>query len=116
MAKKNSKTSDSVVTGLVEYLSETGQNEILGEVTGQLENLLDESKGADKILVTSCVSINRDQSEKIQNIINRLIKIRLPVENRVDKKLLGGLTIQVGDWYLDASISSELQNIKNQIS
>lgn len=113
--KKISATGSEVVSGLIDFLEESGRKDVLSEVTATLENLERESEGADKIIVKSFVSLTREQSEKLKEQINKLINQDLPLENIVEKKLLGGLTVQVGDWFLDASLSRELLNLKNVI-
>ena len=37
------------------------------------------------------------------------------VERQVDPDLLGGLQVRVGDWVFDASVRTQLNNLRNQI-
>lgn len=111
MKKKQGK-SNLVVSGLLDYLSETGQVKLLPEVAEELHSLLEESKKADQITVTSFLPLTQIQQSELKNILEELIKIDLPIKNQIDKKLLGGFTVKVGDWFLDSSLLYYLNNIK----
>lgn len=106
------KTSNLVVQGLLDYLKETGQVALITDVTQILENELIKTKKADKIEVISTVPMSQSQLRTLKTLINKLFKQSLPVENKIDKVLLGGFTIRVGDWFLDATLKRELQNLK----
>lgn len=107
MKKKNEKPN-LVVAGLLDYLNETSETRLLPEVTRELENLLRESKKAEEITIASSVLLTPSQNEKLKKILNKLLKVDLPIVNKVDKNLLGGFTIRMGDWFLDASLAQEL--------
>lgn len=110
--KKLSKTSSGVVTGLMDYLSETGQNEVLPEVADHLQDLITASKGADKIMVTSVIDLSVLQLKSLKQTICSIIGSNLPIENKTSKSLLAGFTVSVGDWFLDASLIKQLVNLK----
>lgn len=115
MTVKKSQTPDHVVSGLIDYLSETGQKEVLPEITGKLQELVDQSSGTNRIIVSSFTKLTDEQIAIIRQIIVGLIDVKLPVINTIDKKLIGGFTVQVGDWFLDASIVKQLQSLKAEI-
>jgi len=113
--QKSSKKINSIVVGLMDYLSETGSQELVSDIADSLTNLSDESKNAQEVVVTSVTTLAENQISELKKILSRLIKINLPIRNTQDKKLLGGLTIRVADWFLDASLSSELNDLKNKL-
>ena len=69
----------------------------------------------DKILITSVFKLSADQVDKIKKSINKILKVDLPVENKIDSKLMGGFTIKVNDWFLDSSIKHEIDLIKRSL-
>ncbi|OGF99920.1 hypothetical protein A2Y99_02985 [Candidatus Gottesmanbacteria bacterium RBG_13_37_7] len=109
--KKKDKHSNFVVSGLLDYLTETNQTTLLPEVARELQFLTEESKKADAIIVTSSVALTAKQYEYLVTVLKTLLNINLPLRNIVDKKILGGLTIKVGNWYLDATLIKEINNI-----
>lgn len=113
--KKISKTTKGVVSGFINYLSDTHQDFCLPEVTDQLQHLINQAKIVKKIIVTSSIHLTDEQIIKVQQIIVNMLGINIPVENKINKHLLGGLTISVGDWLLDASLSRQLKNLKKSL-
>lgn len=111
MKKRKNKTN-FVVSGLLDYLTETGQTKLLQKVTEELANLLQESKKADVIIVTSSINLSDKQIENIKNILYKFLDVELPVVNEIDKKFLGGFTVKVGDWFMDASLLHQVKNLK----
>jgi F-type H+-transporting ATPase subunit delta len=114
--KKISKTTKGVVSGFISYLSNTHQDYCLPEVTDQLQHLINQAKDVKKIVITSTVNLTKDQITQAKKIIINLLGIDVPVENKINKNLLGGLTISVGDWLLDASLSRQLINLKTSLN
>jgi F-type H+-transporting ATPase subunit delta len=115
MKKKTSSESSQVVEGIVDFLSESGKSELLPSVTQDLEDLVDESKKANEIIVTSARGMSTSQLEKLQKIINTYLDRDLPVQNQIDSALLGGFSVKVGDFFLDATITNEIQNLKRRL-
>lgn len=115
MKKKSNRKPDLVVAGLLDYLKETGETKILPEVARELEKLLKESKTAEAITIYSYTYLESYQLEKLTNIIRKLINSDLPVFNSIDKSLLGGFTIKVGDWFLDASLAGQLNYLNKAL-
>ena len=113
--KKRKNNTNFVVSGLLDYLTETGQTKLLPKVTEELTNLLQESKKADAMIVTSSVDLSDKQIENIKNILYKFLDVELPVVNEIDKKLLGGFTVRVGDWFMDASLLQQVKIFKKMM-
>ncbi len=111
--KKKSTKSNLIVSGLLDFLSETGDDKILPEITNELNRLLQESKKADTIIVTTCIPLSSFQHKSLCQNLKKILHTDLPIKNLIDKKLIGGFTIKVGNWFLDASIAKEITNIRN---
>lgn len=107
--------SNTITQGLLDYLSETGRRAMLPEVTQQLQNLLDESDRIKEIIVVSIQPLESGQLNDLKKTIAKLLDINLPVVNRIDKHLIGGFTIKIGEWFLDASVVRQLQELKKQL-
>ena len=110
--KKKTKTSNIVVSGLLDYLSETGQTGLLPQVTAELQDLVKKPSEAKEIVITSFLPLTPQQQDTFGTTVQKLINMNLPLVTKIDKKLLGGFTISVGDWFLDASLARELRNLK----
>ena len=116
MKKNNQKnSSDIVIAGVLDYLSETGRENLLPEVADSLEELVNKSRKAEVIEIRSAISLRPEHENDLKEIIQKKFKLDLPVKNVIDKSLLGGFTIRVGDWFLDASLSNQLNKLKQSL-
>lgn len=109
------KKSNLVTAGLLDYLSETNQREILPQVTEQLHSLVEESHKIKEITVCSPVVLTLDQQAVLKNSLKKMLNIQLPIVNKIDKKLIAGFTVKIGDWFLDASLSREIKDLKKKL-
>lgn len=113
--KKLSRKSNLVTKGLLEYLKETGKEKLIDEVAQSLGHEISKSKTSQKIIVTSAVALTNDEKIQLQKILNQKLQINFPLINKIDKNLIGGFTIKIRDFFLDASIAYELSNFKKHI-
>lgn len=113
--KKITSKSEAVLTGILDYLKETGDQALLPEVTKSLEKEILKLKETDEIIVTSAVKLTQQQIKNLQTTLKKILHVKLPVVNRIDKNLIGGFTVKINDWYLDASINRELLLLKRSL-
>ena len=52
--------------------------------------------------------------ERIMNIVKQTKGNQVELVEKVDKELIGGFILRVGDEQIDTSISKELRNLKNE--
>lgn len=112
MEKNVSKESKSLVTGILGFLTDSGKTNLLSSVAKGLDEVVDKSGRADKIVVTSSVPLTQIELELLKGIVCRFLKRDLPAVNKIDNHILGGFSIRVGDFFLDASLASELASMK----
>lgn len=113
--KQTSKDSKLVVQGLLGFLSDSGKTGLLSSVTDLLGEVVDKTKSAEEIIVTSQVTLTKEELGKIRQLVSHFLRRDIPAVNKVEKNLIGGFTIRVGDFFLDASLASELSNVKRLI-
>lgn len=109
------KNSDIVTAGVLEFLSETGRQSLLSDVAESLDELASKTRKAEKIEVTSVVSLKPDQEAIIKKVIQKTLNLDLPLKNNINKTLIGGFTLRVGDWFMDASLLYELNKLKQNL-
>ena len=69
----------------------------------------------DTIVVTSAVTMDTQQKQMLENLLKKKYGIEGRMEFRTDKKVLAGFTVNFNNWYLDASIARELNEMKKRI-
>lgn len=104
-----SSTSKAVTDGLLDFLVEKGDQNLLSEVTDSLEKEIAKTKETNEIVVTSPVHLTPLQLKKIKTVVQKKMRVKFPIINKIDKKLIGGFTLRINDWFLDSSISHQIE-------
>lgn len=110
--KKISSKSSQVLDGLLNYLDESHKEDLLPEVTKSLEEKMTKGKKENQIIVSSPIRLSEKQINQVKSVIYRKFGKKMPVQNKIERELLGGFTIRVNDWFLDASLNFQITNLK----
>jgi len=62
--------------------------------------------------VRSVVPLSLKQQQKLEVHLHKIIGEKITVVYEIDRKILGGFTVRLEDWFLDASLALDLQKIK----
>lgn len=114
MTKKRD-TSDTIVATLQDYLKEQSEDEILPEVLTKLKEIVSKTHKAREIIVTSAVPMREKDIASLQAMLKNIVRRDLPLVSRIEPALIGGFTVRIDDWYLDASIASQLTEMKRRL-
>ena len=72
--------------------------------------LNNEFKGIGKAFITTTIPMDKDLRDAVEKIVKDLSnKKHVELEEKVDKDLIGGFILNVGDRQIDASIKSKLK-------
>jgi len=66
--------------------------------------------------VVTAVPMNDETRASIVKEASRMTPFQVELKESVDSALIGGFVLRVGDKQLDASVSSQIKNIKRQLS
>ncbi|HKK16341.1 MAG TPA: F0F1 ATP synthase subunit delta [Gammaproteobacteria bacterium] len=83
----------------------------LSELTRQQISALRNQWGEppETILVTSACPLAEDRRHHLQQLLQKITGLALPVEYQQDADLMAGLRITIGAWVLDANIKDDLK-------
>jgi F-type H+-transporting ATPase subunit delta len=101
---------------LVNLLVERGRVATLARVIEQYESLLNAHRGIVVATVTSAVPLTDQESDAIRGRVESMAGATVELRTAVDPALLGGLTIQVKDQLLDASIRGRLERLRDDLT
>lgn len=89
---------------------------------GQLEGIakeyiraLKEYKGIQTAIVTSAIGLDEKLRSDVYRIIKESLKSEIELIEKVDKNIIGGFILRVGDKQYDASISRDLRLMKQEM-
>jgi F-type H+-transporting ATPase subunit delta len=89
--------------------------DLIRAIAQQAQNLQEQRKGLLRVDVTSAVPLGDDQKDRLTGEIRQLFAREPVVNAMVDPEILGGLIVRVGDWLFDASVATQLTNIRKQL-
>lgn len=103
-----------IIENLVALLSKNGDLEKLSEITAEFEHLLKNEQMPTQVQSTFAREVTRNKV--ILDELNALAGARLEVRSQVDDELVGGMVLRVDDTLVDASVKSQLERMKNELS
>jgi F-type H+-transporting ATPase subunit delta len=100
---------------LVTLVVERGRVHTLPRISEEYTRLLNAHRGVVMATVTSAVPLTPDETAEIRSRVEAMAGSRVELRAEVDPDLIGGLTIQVRDRLLDASIRGRLERLRDQL-
>ncbi|MBI4065438.1 F0F1 ATP synthase subunit delta [Candidatus Gottesmanbacteria bacterium] len=103
-----SKDARGFVDGVVSYLSHGEKSSALPKVATLLHKVTSQAKRQKSARVESCIAMVSNERSNLERILARVLGHSVDVEYSVNASLLGGFRVQVADWIIDTSLSSQL--------
>ncbi len=100
---------------LVELLITRGRAKTLPRVSAEFNRLLNTHRGIVMATVTSAVPLTGDETDAIRARVETMAGARVDLQAAVDPALIGGVTVQIRDQLLDASIRGRLERLRDQL-
>ena len=110
----NSRISPAALR-LVNLLVQRGRANALPRVSDEFTRQLNAHRGVVMATVTSAVPLTDDETAAIRTRVEAMAGSRVELATQVDAGLIGGLTIQIRDQLLDASIRGRLERLRDQL-
>ncbi|MDO4558852.1 MAG: ATP synthase F1 subunit delta [Planctomycetia bacterium] len=99
----------------LKVLAKHGRLDCLRAVVRAVRSLHEESLGRVRVTVTTPSPITDDLAQRLLSGIAPLAGGEPILETRVDPELIGGVVVRVGDTVYDASILTQLKNLREQL-
>ena len=100
---------------LVDLLVARGRVGVLPRVAEEYARRLNSHRGVVMATVTSAVPLTADETAAIRTRVEAMADAGVELRTEVEPDLLGGLTVQVRDQLLDASIRGRLERLRDQL-
>lgn len=109
------KVSD-IVMNAVQLLVERGRGSAISLVSEAYKAIADEALGRAHAHVTSAYELTKEQQEEIMRHFGALTGKNITVETVVDKSLLGGIRVRIGDTLYDGSLATKLSELERSFN
>lgn len=97
---------------VLQLMAEKDRLGLLKEFYSEFENLANEKLGIVKAEIISATELDDETLKKIEKKIEELFGRKPEVSVKVDSSLIGGFIVKVSDKVIDASIKTQLENLK----
>lgn len=102
---------------IINILTKKNREPLLPSIAREFHNAYNEYKGIGKASVISTVPVDNELRAELETIVKKLSnKTQIELEEKVDKDLIGGFILNVGDRQIDASIKSKLKTLRIKFS
>jgi F-type H+-transporting ATPase subunit delta len=108
--------ADEHFVRFLELLAERHRMPVLMRIRRAFEELYAEERKLLPVTITSAVELDEDMVSKIGERIEEQTGKRLELTTSVDPDVLGGLSMQVGNLIMDATIRARLERLRKEVA
>jgi len=108
------RLSPSLVSFML-LLIEKGRVDHLGEIAREFEKMVEVHKGLIKARVTTAVHVEEDYKNRLRERLEAITGKNVEVLHRIDKKILGGIIVQLNYNIIDDSVKHQLDTLKHDL-
>lgn len=105
------KLSQSVIATL-KLLIERGRADILSELLDSYVKISSDALGIANATVYTTYPLNDQEQQQVAQEFGELVHKKIRVNNLVDKDLLGGMKVVIGDTLYDGSLAGKLERLE----
>lgn len=101
---------NGLTMAIINILTRKNREPLLPAIANEFHNAYNEYKGIGKAFITTTIPMDKDLRDAVENIVKELSnKKHVELEEKVDRDLIGGFILNVGDRQIDASIKNKLK-------
>jgi F-type H+-transporting ATPase subunit delta len=114
--KESFSTFSSYVVNTLMLLLDRHHAFIISEVAENFINFANEERGIAETTVYSVRPLSTDENDAISAVFSKKVgKQSLHIKNVVDKSLIGGIKIRIGNRIYDGSVNGKLERLERQL-
>ncbi len=109
------KEIHALAARFLQYLIDKRRETILDEIADVYIKLTYEVKNITEAEVVSAMPLTAEQEKKLAEALARRTGKTILLKKRIDKSLLGGMGVRIGDQLLDGSVKRQLSELKSAL-
>jgi len=103
------------VQNFLRTMVENGRLALLPQVSELYDQLCNKEQNRIEVEVVSAYMVKKDQQRQIAEALEKRFGKSVELHTRIDKSLIGGAIIRVGDEVIDGSLAGGLKQLANQL-
>jgi len=102
---------------IIEILTRKNREPLLPAIATEFHNAYNDYKGVGKASIISAIPLDATLKAELVAMVKKLSnKPQVELDEKVDKDLIGGFILNVGDRQIDSSVKSKLKTLKIKFS
>ena len=97
-------------------ITKNGRENLLPEIATSFDALVKEHKGIVPVTLISAKKLDDQTKKSILDKVSSSVEGTIEVNEILDESLIGGFVVRMGDTQIDASISSQFNNLKQRLT
>ena len=106
---------NSLVTELLIILIENEHIQLFTNIINKYNQLLNASSKELDVLITSQSELSSDELNSVKADLSSKLNKQINIKNNIDKTLIWGVQLRIGNTIIDNSLSSKLMKLKNNL-
>lgn len=100
----------------IKLLFDKKRESFIKEICKEFRIISDEHNGLVLATVESVIPLTNEEIKKLETELNKLTGKTITVTNIINKDIVGGLVVKVGDKIIDGSVKRKLENLKHDLA
>lgn len=100
----------------IELITKKGREGLLSEIASSYEDQVNRYKGITPLTIISAAPLSETTKSRILSKVQGTITGTLEVTEKIDPALIGGFIVRMDDKQIDASVASQLDNLKQRLT
>ncbi len=109
------KDQNLVLDNFVNVLVANSDLRLFDQIAEEFHKLELVKLGIKQVNVKSAHPLTKENEKQILDELNKLAKHKVELKKEVDERLIGGVVIQMDDQVIDASVKSQLEQLKENL-
>lgn len=106
---------NATTQSLIGILAENNRIELLDVIASKYSELYNTLIGQQTAFVTTAVPLSDELEHKVLKKVQELTGTNAVLESKIDPTIIGGFILRVGDLQYNASVASQLNNLKRDL-
>lgn len=106
---------DLYLLNFLKILAEGGRIRNLPEIEKEYRELYYLRENIEEAVAITAVPMSSEQKEKLTAKLEKTTGKKILLKNQIDKSLIGGVVLKIGNRQMDDSVKSRLEGIRRQI-
>lgn len=100
----------------IKILIETNRISSIKDIDSSYKELLNEKNNILEGVAITAIPMNKEEIKKLEEKLSQKYNKNVTLENQVDKSILGGVLVRLGNEEIDGTVKTRLNKVKEQLS